>query len=350
MTDELKEIVVKYITGNVSAEEAVLVKQWIQEGEANEEEYVRLYESWHHALEHDGIALDTEQAWQKQKQIIQQSSNPIIRPMLSYLLRIAVVLLLVCTAGYYVFNSFSLSKNEHYAAKGQKLKVLLEDGTIVWLNGGSSLKYNASFAKDNRTVILNGEALFDIKPNAAGLPFIVQTDKFIIRDIGTVFNVKSYANDQHFEAAVVQGEISIEPKAGEVSALKDKVHLLHQQAVKIPTNRREKLLSVLTTKKKDVSPIEPLKIMTVTPVQMQAYSGWKDGVLMFESERFEEIAHALENVYNVNINIEDEALRNYIYSGTFRDKNTVYAILDVIKKTTPLKYTVKDKIITITNP
>lgn len=348
MTDELKEIVVKYITGNASAEEAVQVKRWILECEANEKEYVLLYESWHHALEHDGMPLDTEQAWQKQKQIIQKSPKPVVRRMWSGVLRIAAISLMICTIGYYFFNAYSFHKNEHHAAKGQKLKVVLDDGTIIWLNGGSSLKYNAGFARDNRTVMLDGEALFDIKPSAAGLPFIVQTDKFIVRDIGTVFSIKSYANDEHFEAAVVQGEISIEPKAGHQNTLKDKVHLLHQQAVKIPTNSSERLLPAHMSEKNDASLAAPLKVITVTPVQMQAYNGWKDGVLMFESERFEEIAHTLENVYNVNIKIEDEALKNYIYSGTFRDKKTIQAILDIIKKTTPLKYTIKDQAITIT--
>lgn len=107
---------------------------------------------------------------------------------------IALVLLNV---GYLAYQNIDLSKpvyKEVCSLKGERLVVLLEDGTRVWLNADSKLVYPEQFAKDKREVSLVGEAYFEVKKDISK-PFMVQADEMNIRVTGTSFNVSGYPTD-----------------------------------------------------------------------------------------------------------------------------------------------------------
>ena len=91
---------------------------------------------------------------------------------------------------------------------GSKTDIQLPDGSKVWLNSGSSLKYDKQFGKELREVVLSGEAFFDVVRNAEK-PFIIHTTNMDIKVLGTRFNVKSYANDKQSEASLIHGSIEV---------------------------------------------------------------------------------------------------------------------------------------------
>src|SRR4030095_9403678 len=92
---------------------------------------------------------------------------------------------------------------------GNRTKIVLPDGSQVWLNAGSNLDYNnLNFNKDVREVSLNGEAYFDVAKNA-GKPFIIHTKKMDIKVLGTTFNVRSYSDEKITEAALIKGSIEV---------------------------------------------------------------------------------------------------------------------------------------------
>src|SRR6187401_2548064 len=95
---------------------------------------------------------------------------------------------------------------------GSRTKIVLPDGSQVWLNAGSNLDYNNSeFNKDLREVTLSGEAYFDVTKNAAK-PFIIHTKKMDVKVIGTAFNVRSYSNEKTAEASLIRGSIEVSLK------------------------------------------------------------------------------------------------------------------------------------------
>jgi transmembrane sensor len=89
-------------------------------------------------------------------------------------------------------------------------KIVLSDGTQVWLNAGSKLNYNTDFNKTTAPFTWRARLFLISRPAKRTIPFIVNTKNYTIRDIGTKFNLKAYANDPFFETTVVKGEVSVE--------------------------------------------------------------------------------------------------------------------------------------------
>ncbi|MEO5603171.1 MAG: FecR domain-containing protein, partial [Cyclobacteriaceae bacterium] len=138
-------------------------------------------------------------------------------PFLKYLYPVAASLLLaVLVAGYFIIemDSPTLVKNRlttevQKTPKGKQQRIVLQDGTQVWLNANSVLKYEKDFSgQATREVHLEGEAFFDVTHNE-NKPFIVRTSGLAISVLGTSFNVRSYAEDHVVETTLVQGKVTI---------------------------------------------------------------------------------------------------------------------------------------------
>jgi ferric-dicitrate binding protein FerR (iron transport regulator) len=91
---------------------------------------------------------------------------------------------------------------------GAQSKVVLPDKSVVWINAGSSLKYNKSFNKINREVYLEGEAYFEVSHDSLK-PFIVKSDALDVKVLGTRFNVKAYENDQTVDVCLISGKVDV---------------------------------------------------------------------------------------------------------------------------------------------
>jgi len=347
MNEGIETLIVKYISGQASEEEALAVKEWIKLNKSNEADFVQLYETWNQSLYAYPELIDTERAY---KDFLNRTADK--RPVKGLYrlwpkIAAAAIFLLICLSGlFYYQKSESNPWNIVETRKGETLKMTLPDGTRVWLNAGTIFRYKKDFGKTSRTVYLNGEAYFDISAEKRGKPFLVYTDNYVIHDIGTVFNVKAYSDEQVFETAVIEGQISVEGLGSSSIAKQKHVLVNEKQALKIRTVSGDIAGGHLANSSTKVG--KTINVVDLEASQISGYSGWKDNLLLFEDETFAELSRALERKYDVSIEIEDEELQYLKYTGSFRDIKSVNEVLEIIKKTTPINYSVTGSEITIT--
>lgn len=349
--EEINTLLVKYITGQITDEETILVKNWVNAHPENEQYFVELYEAWQNSLLASADeAVDTDTAY---KLFIKKTHHQ--ESKVNYYKKwgaIAAVTITLIAAFVVLLKNkapYAAHLNQLTAVPGKISKVTLTDGTVVWLNSGSVLKYGADFGKITRTVYLEGEGFFDIAPGKKDVPFMVHTKNYIIRDIGTRFNLKAYPNDPFFETAVVNGEVSIEDKAQKDNAT-NRIYIKQKQTLRIwnrgADNKTQGLTGFNNTPAKSYNDIQ---ITQFAADKEDNYIGWKDDLLVFDSNTMDDIARVLERRYNVKINIADTTLQRIRYTGNFNNVKSINRVLDIIKQNTPINYSASaGGVITIT--
>jgi transmembrane sensor len=230
----------------------------------------------------------------------------------------SIVLLLSALAfGYYKFNVMGIPATSAFeemevTPKGKRSLISLRDGTKVWLNADSRLKYSDFTGHPTREVFLEGEAFFDVAEDKEK-PFIVNTSDIAIKVLGTSFNVKSYPEEQKIETTLVEGKVSIESKDD------------HPKQVSLLPNQ------------KAVFEKESRKIVLENEVDVEPYTSWKNGALSFDDQPFSEIILALERWYNVTIRIEDESSLACRFSAKINNK-TLKEVMELFKSSDGIQY------------
>jgi transmembrane sensor len=215
---------------------------------------------------------------------------------------------------------------------GSRTKIVLPDGSQVWLNAGSNLDYNnAVFNKDLREVTLNGEAYFDVTKNETK-PFIIHTKKMDVKVIGTAFNVRSYSYEKTAEASLIRGsiEVTLKDRKDQVITLKP------NEKISIATDEPNQQVSKpnkTTVVKNNVKPIPQIivKELKQNPTNnIIAEIAWTQNKLYFEDESLENIAPMLERWFGKKVEITNVSLRNLRYYGNF-EKETMEEVLSYLK-------------------
>ncbi len=209
---------------------------------------------------------------------------------------------------------------------GKRTMITLSEGTKVWLNSGSKLVYPALFAENKREVYIEGEAVFDVT-HMKDKPFIVSTKVFDIKVLGTVFNVCAYLDDNYSSTVLERGKIELIYKGSS---------FLSQKTLEISPGT----MAIFDCKQKTVEQQQ---------VNPQKYLSWREGYLMFESEKLENIVKKLGRYYNIEMIVTDNQLKNQTFSGYLDLKNSPEEVLSVINETTSLRYTINQEKIFI-NP
>lgn len=176
----------------------------------------------------------------------------------------------------------------------QKSSVPLPDGSIVWLNAESSIRFPTTFNGNVRRVELIGEAFFEVA-NDASKPFEVETDNLITRALGTSFNVRYYKNQKRISVFLNSGKIMVSDSQ---NALKDEVL---EPGYGLAYDIQNKTV----TKFKD---FERNKI------------AWKDGILKFHNADLESVIEELSLWYGVNIEINGSPGKDWKYTGTYQNE------------------------------
>jgi transmembrane sensor len=238
---------------------------------------------------------------------------------------VAASLVLLCLfAAYFVLPEHtSLSALQTLALqaaktpKGKQHHIILQDGTNVWLNANSELRYPKTFSgNETREVYLTGEAFFDVAENKEKL-FIVHTSGLDIKVLGTAFNIKSYSDDSVVETTLVRGKVSI--ASSEADRIPQVTLLPNQQALFRKDSRKMVLEDVINT---------------------ENYVGWKNGWMIFDDKPFSYIKETLERWYDVRIIMQDEKSLGCTFSARFKDK-TLQEVLDIFKTTESINYWIK---------
>jgi len=258
-----------------------------------------------------------DQAWEKVQGRIHQplkSQRPIRRIIASPLMRMAAAFLvaaLLTVAGYQVVNNWGAQNRmvDLMASNGAVKTYTLPDGTLVSLNSDTHLKYPQRFGKNTREVTIEGEAFFEVKPDCTK-PFIIHAGEAQVKVLGTSFNVRAYSHDKMMEVIVKTGKVQVLYQKTET---KQNDELILSQGDKGTLVRESKAL---------------LKSTNENP----NYIAWKTHDLIFRATSLNEVITNLENVYKVNIRLEDPELGRQLLTAHFNNYSLEF-ILKVIETT-----------------
>ncbi len=354
MKDISIEIVLKILQKQENAEQKEQFNAWLSSSEDNQARFKQFELVFERAKEAQKYArIDLETAWQKlEKKTVAVKPRGKSR-ILKILLQSAAIFVLAYVLGggtYYLLSTQNVEEPKEAVAqyfsisapRGSKSKVELPDGSTVWLNSDSELRYPGIFADNQREVFLTGEAYFDIAKNEAA-PFFVRANTIEIKVLGTKFNVKSYPEEGTIETTLEEGLINISRVGSEQNFLLKP----NQKAVFVKRNGKINTSGPLIDELKNVKPIQRKEqFILAENVETKVYTAWKDQSLIFKSETFEQLVVKMERWYNVEISIENERLKSKILTGSF-DKQTIEQALEALKVSSNFKYEIDKNLIKI---
>ncbi len=302
------------------------LRQWLEEDEANPLLLDELHVLHNLSCSFDRELLpDKDKAWKKINQRIEVSPKVDYRfmPKLKFAAA-AVGFLLLGIALHWLFGQIALDRGmsgtytEIVVPSGHKVNATLPDGTKVWMNSGTILKYNGKYNRNRRDIELIGEAYFDVNHDASK-PFSVTSGQLKVNVTGTSFNIKSQLNDHLQEITVEHGTVDLYFRGEEIGKMR-----ANQQVI------LDKSTGYLSSKS----------------AQIDLALAWKKNELVFDNTPIDEVVKYLERWYGVNITVDEALMQNRRY--TFKVKTeSLREMMELMKKITPLTYEVDGKNVTI---
>ena len=201
--------------------------------------------------------------------------------------------------------------NKLEVPRGGECMIKLDDGTKVWVNAETKLKYPVAFVGDRREVVLEGEAFFDVAKNEK--PFIVKTSFGDVRVLGTAFGISAYASESESYTTLVRGKVSVEREGGEPVVI-----LPGEQVV---TSKDGKMIK--------------------QQVDVEEFVGWKDGIYVFKEKSLGEIMKTLERWYNISVDFQEKSLVDLPFTGNLKRYDDINVFFDALTRTGDMKYRVE---------
>jgi transmembrane sensor len=214
---------------------------------------------------------------------------------------------------YQKSNESELNKVLHNTLKiprGGEYDIILSDGTRVYMNAMSELRYPVQFSGDRRKVELKGEAYFDVEPS--DIPFIVVVNGLQLDVLGTSFNLNAYEDNNAIVTTLVDGN------------------------VKIITGEKESDSRILNPDEQAVFSLADRKL-EVKKVDASLYAAWKDGEINFFDNRLEDIMITLTRWYTAEVFYMNPSVKELRFSGSLNRYGDIQAILDIIGATGKVK-------------
>ncbi len=311
-------LIEKYLKGDLSPAEVEELKLWLLDDAAHRSLFEEIKQNWQpkageqsnvdNALKELHFKLQLNQSLSKESNLKVVRRKTIIVKLLKVAAILLVGFLLNQVIHSYLKNDSK--KIQWYtvtATEGQKSKIVLADGTEVWLNSESTLRIPVSESPTTRNVELTGEAYFKVTKNPK-VPFIVKTKAYNVEVYGTEFNVMAYDDFNRTETTLVNGIVKIRRQNNEL--------LLKPGQTMVFANNR----------------------FTRKAGRVEQAISWKDEKFYFDAIPFSELVVRLERWYNVEIKISDTNLKNRLYSGVFKNEETIWQVLDAVEKTSPIHY------------
>jgi transmembrane sensor len=233
---------------------------------------------------------------------------------------------------------------EVLARAGTRTTLVLPDGTRVWLNSNSKLRYGSGFNSSDREVVLEGEAFFDVVKNAAH-PFIVHATSLDIEVLGTSFEVKSYPQDATIEATLLSGAIEVRRKGNPNTArviLKPNEKVVFSKAPPPQSDGQGEAAARREDDHPEAAGIAVNHIQPNLPDSEKVETAWMYNRLVFDGDNFGELAEKMERWYDVRIVIRDTGLNHYHFGGVFQNESIEEALKD-LQLTATFTYTIDGK-------
>ena len=201
--------------------------------------------------------------------------------------------------------------------RGGEYFMTLEDGTKVWLNAATRLKYPVVFASGIRKVILEGEAYFEVKKDA-NRPFYVHTEAGKVRVLGTAFNVCAYSNDRFWQTTLVEGSV-----------------MINQEEKEVLLKPNEQYQIDVRTGKAGLREVLP-----------ELYTSWRDGKFYFKAYTFEELVEKLERWYDFKMFYMNEEIKTRRFSGVVNKYQPLEEMFKFLQMTSDVQFNVKGNVVT----
>lgn len=340
-----KELLEKYCNNCCTEKELISALEWFEESAGTTAGKSLLFKLWEELPDEEVnthpnfdlllCRIHHEINLSQSKKLLQRSNHQPFRHQrkerfIETLTKIAAILLLpVLCIGLYTSIKYKsaldnkISDNQTYSEVFSSLdaitKVSLPDGSKVWLNHNSSIKYPQMFFGNNRSVELIGEGYFDIVANPEK-PFVVKADRIQIKATGTEFNIMAYPDENTVETSLINGQVEVlrtEPNGKSIHLLEMKPFEL----ARFEKNNNEISINIIPDNR---------------------YYSWRDGKLMFSQASIEEVAKKLSRWFNVDIQIKDVELLKFTYTATFVNE-TLPQVMELIAIASPITYEISDR-------
>lgn len=302
----IDDLLVKYLLGEATEEERLLMETWIHANTDNKKQYEDFKTIWEESKQLAAVCtIDENDAWQRFKtRIDQPKKKTVVRKMPSTnWLRVAALFVLIAGATYFGYKLLNEKPVENIVIASQQttLTDTLPDGSIVTLNKNSQLDFPSKFKSETRTVALKGEAFFTVTPNKEK-PFIIHVNDVSIRVVGTSFNVRS-----------INGVTEVIVETGVVQVTR------HNKTVELRPNEKIKLAQQDSVLRKDT-------------VQDKLYNYYRSKQFVCDNTPLWKFVQTLNEAYDSNIVIENPKIRDLRLDAPFNNES-LERILEVVHVT-----------------
>lgn len=307
------KVIVNHLKQKASAEEEKRLEDWRKEG-ANELVYGEIEAVWAEIRSYSSAYTpDLEDCWKRLERRTGggRSSRSAVFTARRLMKVVASLLLIVSLAGVFYLGKKveqGESRTQVYSSVSGKSEVMLPDGSSVWLNAGSRLKYSTSFIR-SREVELMGEGLFTVKKSKAS-PFVVAVGEMQVKVHGTVFNVNAYRRDSVVKVALHEGIVSLSVGGEE---------FFMQPGEVASYNKR-------------------LQTVEIRPDDVAFETFWANRSCSFEAKSLAHICRYLERWYQVEIELDPAIAETLVYTFTLTNES-LETVLQIMSHINPIKYT-----------
>ena len=301
-----EDIIIRYLENRCSEEDFVLINEWMKESDENAGELFRMeeiYQLGKFPFEEENLVVRAERRLGRRLEQENQKKQEVfkLRSVLRYAAAIVGVMVLAAGLAYW-FRNKAEELVVASAAHGQVREMLLPDGTKVWLNQSSVLKYPRAFEGKERHVYLDGEAYFEVSANK-NKPFYVHTSKGEIKVLGTHFNLEAYSNADVFKTSLFEGKVRVRVKGNNIYLKPDQMVCYHKNG----------------------------KIHLETIHDYDQYR-WREGLICIKSAKFKDIMKTFTKYFGDSIVVQNKEVEHYKYTGKFRQSRGVINALRLLQK------------------
>jgi transmembrane sensor len=309
--EDFKEIINRYFRGELHENEYEILTDYLRDPN-NRKSFEQAKKEWNINSKPDETVRKNwiRFLYKLNKHDSETLDMPITRRLWFKVASVAALLVVGLFCGglltnYFLVNEINTGQVVFKTSRGEKSLVILPDSSQVWLNATSSLTYHP-FTSKGRKVELKGEAFFKVAHNE-NAPFIVKTDKSEVEVLGTTFDIMAYEGFGREEITLLEGKVNV--------LTENDKHVI-------------KPGQTLILKDDHVDIIE---------ANISQVSGWIHNKLNFQNIPLTELFKRLENWFDVDITFDNQTDREVNFTGTFKNEETIWQILDAINIYTPIQ-------------
>jgi transmembrane sensor len=314
----------KYLEGRASREEMISLISWLDK-EENHTVFKQIKNNWKSNADEQNTSVYTLLELDKFKSKLLHESAGKVRKLnfIRNFYRYAAILLLVVTIGsiYLHFpgkaGETGAFFNTIIAENGQISKAMLPDRSVVWLNSGSTLKYDSQFGISNRNIELSGQAYFDVTKNK-DLPFVVSCDEINVKVLGTQFTAETYPDSREINVVLIEGAVEL------TSGNSNQAFASLRPNEMIVYNKQDNQFKI-------------------SEVVTEKYTSWREGIIHIYDQPLKDAVVKLQKRYNQQIIVE-KGLEDYKVTFSIRNEN-FNDVMDMLLAITPAKAYQKGDII-----